>query len=121
MSIARQNLNDRNPHATFAIFFVIFSLCLMLILYSTGTKYYEALQMSVPSATSWFQALFPWPMIAFSLLVLFTIHSMRSRLGKSSITKMSWAIIGATALVTLLGAFQLVSPMLTILSGMGEL
>ena len=110
-----------HPHLKFAIFFVVFSLCLLLTLYSIGTRYYEALQMSVPVATPWFQALVPWPMIAFAAIAILALCTIRSRFSQSSSIQISWAIIGCTAVVTMWGAFQLVSPMLSVLSGLGKL
>lgn len=110
------------PHLFFAAFFVTFSLGLVLpILYFVGTKYYAALEMEVPRATSWFQAVTPWPMIGLAVVTLVVLYSVRFRLSQTGIRTMSWAIIGCTAFVTFWGAFQLVSPMISVLSGLGKI
>ena len=88
--MATATLNDtaqKQPHVIFAAFFVTFSLGLLLILYLIGPRYYAAMEMSVPSATSWFQALVPWPMVGLAATTLLALSSMRLRLSQSGSEK----------------------------------
>ena len=113
-------IHDR-PHVFFAAFFVLFALGLLLLQYAIGSRFYEAMGMSVPLATSWFQLLTPWPMIVVAVVSLAVLNGARSRMSPSGSVKLAWSIIGCAAFITMWGTFQLVSPMLSILSGLGKL
>ncbi len=107
--------------AAFATFFVAFSVCLLVLLYSFGTMFYDAINIEVPLATSWFQYLVPWPLVGIAVVTTVAMLSFKARLSQSRVTKVSWVIIVGTALFTLWGAFQIVSPMIGVLSGLGEI
>jgi hypothetical protein len=122
VNLTTSNGNEKNAPLSvtvLACLFMVFCYGMVLpMLFAFGTPFMTQANIELPSMTSLFAALSPWPSIAIAMLSSAFLIGLRIKTKNLVSERVNWIAILATGIITLLGVVAFLAPIVAVMSGL---